>query len=54
MLRELMPKKTYEPAAYTPAEWHTLNRPSTMADVADFVTEYIYSDVSILIRYPLT
>lgn len=45
MLLELMPNMIYKPAAYTPAEKHVLDRPSTMDDVADFVTEYLYSDV---------
>ncbi|KAK7694554.1 hypothetical protein QCA50_001740 [Cerrena zonata] len=44
MLPELRPRTTYEPARYTPALKKLLDRPSTMHDVADFVTEYLYSD----------
>ncbi|KAK7694555.1 hypothetical protein QCA50_001741 [Cerrena zonata] len=43
-LPDLMPTKMYTPAAYTPAERSLLDRNSTMDDVADFVTEYLYSD----------
>ncbi|KAF9458199.1 RNA-directed RNA polymerase 2 [Collybia nuda] len=39
------PSKTYEPAEYKPAQKKTLSRPSTMRDVAEFVMEYINSDV---------
>lgn len=35
----------YEPAEYAPTEKKLLDRPSTMDDVADFVMEYIISDV---------
>ncbi|CAL1696034.1 unnamed protein product [Somion occarium] len=44
MLESLMPTRTYAPAQYSPAEKVLLDRPSTMEDVANFVTEYIYSD----------
>ncbi|GJE86033.1 RNA dependent RNA polymerase [Phanerochaete sordida] len=44
MLSSLLPTKTYGPANYTPAVKKLLDRPSTMQDVADFVTEYINSD----------
>ncbi|KAI0079598.1 RdRP-domain-containing protein [Panus rudis PR-1116 ss-1] len=44
MSPSLMPRRVCTPAAYTPAPRKLLNRESTMADVADFVTEYIYSD----------
>ena len=46
MLPSLVPKQTVEPASYTPAQRMTIDRPSTMQDVADFVTNYITSDVS--------
>lgn len=48
MLPELKPRTTHPPAQYKPAEKKLLDRPCTMDDVADFVTEYIYSDVSLL------
>ena len=37
--------RSRQPAQYTPAERKLLDRPSTMADVADFVVDYINSDV---------
>ncbi|KAK0465407.1 RNA-directed RNA polymerase 2 [Desarmillaria tabescens] len=39
------PTKSHHPAQYDPAPKHLLDRPSTMADVAEFVMEYINSDV---------
>lgn len=45
MLESLMPPRTYPPARYPPAQKKMLDRPSTMQDVADFVVEYINSDV---------
>ena len=47
MIPQLMPQCSSPPAQYTPAERKILDRPSTMEDVADFVTEYISSDVSL-------
>ncbi|EKM60969.1 uncharacterized protein PHACADRAFT_168316 [Phanerochaete carnosa HHB-10118-sp] len=47
MLDPLLPPRTYLPASYTPAEKKLLDRPSTMKDVADFVMEYINSDVRV-------
>ncbi|KAI0348632.1 RdRP-domain-containing protein [Trametopsis cervina] len=44
MLEFLLPKRTFSPANYDPAKRKMLDRPSTMEDVADFVTEYITSD----------
>ncbi|PSR72410.1 hypothetical protein PHLCEN_2v11753 [Hermanssonia centrifuga] len=44
MLKSLRPRRTYPPAKYDAAQKMLLNRPSTMQDVADFVTEYISSD----------
>ncbi|KAJ3488459.1 hypothetical protein NLI96_g2801 [Meripilus lineatus] len=44
-LRSLQPPYNWEPAPYTPAVRKTLDHPSTMSDVADFVMEYISSDV---------
>ncbi len=40
------PTRTHDPAQYNPAPKRLLDRPSTMADVAEFVMEYINSDVS--------
>lgn len=36
-----------EPASYNPAPKNFLDRPSTMADVAEFVMQYINSDVRV-------
>lgn len=44
MVPSLLPKFTEDPANYTPAQRMMINRPSTMQDVADFVTNYITSD----------
>ncbi|PIL32055.1 RNA-dependent RNA polymerase [Ganoderma sinense ZZ0214-1] len=41
---DLMPQWTYEPASYAPAPKKLVDHPSTMADVADFVAEFISSD----------
>ncbi|KIY45410.1 RdRP-domain-containing protein [Fistulina hepatica ATCC 64428] len=38
-------KRTYSAALYTPAPKKTVSAPSTMLDVADFVVDYIVSDV---------
>jgi RNA-dependent RNA polymerase len=46
MVEDLLPERTFPPANYDPAKRKCLDRPSTMQDVADFVTEYITSDVS--------
>ncbi|KAJ3575291.1 hypothetical protein NP233_g1206 [Leucocoprinus birnbaumii] len=43
--KHLIPMRYFEPAKYPAAERKTLDRPSTMEDVADFVMEYIISDV---------
>ncbi|KAF9450099.1 RNA-dependent RNA polymerase [Macrolepiota fuliginosa MF-IS2] len=43
--REMTPMRYFEPAKYPPAKRKILARPSTMKDVADFVMEYIVSDV---------
>ncbi|KAI0093951.1 RdRP-domain-containing protein [Irpex rosettiformis] len=43
-LPEMMPTRTFLPANYDPAQRQYLDRPSTRADIADFVTKYIYSD----------
>lgn len=48
MRHDLMPRTTYEPASYAPAPKKLVDHPSTMADVADFVAEFINSDVSAL------
>ena len=44
---ELLPSRTYAPAAYEPTKRKLVDHDSTIADVADFVAEYITSDVSI-------
>jgi RNA-dependent RNA polymerase len=45
-LRDFLPRKPISsPASYEPAPKKMLNRPSNMQDVADFVMEYISSDV---------
>ena len=51
-LRDFMPKQMYEPANYEPAKRKELDRASTMRDVADFVMEYISSDVCIPLLLP--
>ncbi|KAF8167941.1 RNA-directed RNA polymerase 2 [Crassisporium funariophilum] len=43
-LPEFRPSKSHAPANYEPAPKKLLDRPSTMADVAEFVMEYINSD----------
>lgn len=45
-MKGLLPTITYIPADYDTAEKKVLERPSVRADVADFITEYLYSDVS--------
>ena len=42
----LIPRRTYLPASYEPAQKKLVDHDSTMADVAEFVAEYITSDVS--------
>jgi hypothetical protein len=41
------PTELYRPATYAPAERRVLDRPSTMRDVAEFVMDYLLSDVSL-------
>ncbi|CDO72330.1 hypothetical protein BN946_scf184977.g27 [Trametes cinnabarina] len=41
---ELLPRQTYPAANYEPAKRKLVDHESTMADVADFVAEYITSD----------
>lgn len=43
---EFNPQRLSEAASYDPAPKKVLDRPSTMNDVADFVVDYINSDVS--------
>ncbi|KAI6110431.1 RNA dependent RNA polymerase-domain-containing protein [Pisolithus croceorrhizus] len=43
--RPLLNLRPQEPATYPPARPFTLNRPSTVNDVCDFIVDYIYSDV---------
>lgn len=45
MVKELLPTRISDPANYNPATKKLIDRPSTMQDVADFVAEYINSDV---------
>ncbi|KAH9898493.1 RdRP-domain-containing protein [Cubamyces lactineus] len=40
----LIPPRTYDPASYEPAQKKLVDHDSTIADVADFVAEYIISD----------
>ncbi|KAI0033371.1 RNA-directed RNA polymerase 2 [Vararia minispora EC-137] len=42
---EFFPQSIYRPATYEPAEKKMLDRPATMRDVADFIVDYINSDV---------
>ena len=42
----LIPVRTFHPASYTPASKKLVDHDSTMEDVAEFVAEYISSDVS--------
>lgn len=44
------PSKTETPATYPPAERKLLRRPSELKDVAQFVMDYLLSDVSWCIR----
>jgi hypothetical protein len=44
--KNLTPLRYFEPAKYIDTERKKLDQPSTMKDVADFVMEYIISDVS--------
>ncbi|KAH7104770.1 RdRP-domain-containing protein [Auriculariales sp. MPI-PUGE-AT-0066] len=44
-LLELHPPRTCEPATYPPAERHILPQPATIDDIADFVVEFINSDL---------
>ncbi|KAI0004273.1 RNA dependent RNA polymerase-domain-containing protein [Russula compacta] len=44
-LKDLHPSQNITPAAYTPAPKKRLTRPSTMDDIADFVADYINSDI---------
>ena len=42
----MLPMRLYNPADYGKAERKELDRPSTLLDVAEFVTDYLSSDVS--------
>ena len=46
-LRDLPVTRTYPAAAYTDAPKKLLDRKCTMDDVAEFVTDYINSDVRV-------
>ncbi|PCH33549.1 RdRP-domain-containing protein [Wolfiporia cocos MD-104 SS10] len=43
-LPSLRPQRLHEPASYEPAKKKLVDHPSTMADVADFIAEFITSD----------
>lgn len=43
---DLRPRHLHKAAEYAPVQKKLLERPSTMNDVADFVVDYINSDVS--------
>jgi RNA-dependent RNA polymerase len=43
--RDLHPREVYPPAEYPPAEIRTLEHPCTIRDIADWVAEYINSDI---------
>ncbi|TDL28673.1 RdRP-domain-containing protein [Rickenella mellea] len=43
--KPLHPTSVAQPAGYEPAPRNELDRPSTMSDVADFVIDYIVSDI---------
>lgn len=47
-LNELLPTKLYRPASYLQSPRKTVEWTSTQQDVAEFVTEYFYSDVGII------
>ena len=49
LLQDLPIRRTYPAAAYTDAPKKLLDRRCTMDDVADFVTDYINSDVSVFL-----
>jgi RNA-dependent RNA polymerase len=44
-LASMLPQTLYEPAEYGKARRKVLDRPSTQLDIAEFVTEYLSSDV---------
>lgn len=46
-LLDFKPTRLHPAANYEPVQRKELDRPSTMADVADFVMEYISSDARI-------
>ena len=48
---DLMPKMSHYAASYDPAPRKLVNHESTMADVAEFVADYISSDVSTYLSY---
>ena len=49
---DLRPQRTYYAASYEPARKRLVDHESTMQDVAEFVAEYINSDVRPLMYYP--
>ncbi len=49
VLPEFRPRSVEKPASYDPAPKRLLDRASNMKDVADFIVEFINSDVSPLL-----
>lgn len=47
-LRELHPPHTVDPGSYPPAPKKLLHRPATIHDIADFVVDFINSDMYVV------
>lgn len=47
-LRELHPPCTVDPGSYPPAPKKLLDRPATIDDIADFVVDFINSDMCVV------
>lgn len=47
---DLFPKEIHPPAEYPPAKIMDLGRPCTIDDLADWVAEYINSDILVSLR----
>lgn len=48
-MKDLLPTIQYPPAEYDTAERRTVAHESTREDVAEFIMEYLYSDVSVVV-----
>lgn len=48
-MKELLSTIQYPPAEYDTAERRTVAHESTRQDVAEFIMEYLYSDVSVAV-----